>query len=217
MPFPTINSPIKAPPPIKAPLCFLTGTLTQNFTFWAVSQPKMVQFSFCKKAPGSWKCPLFRHFLALAPCAFYKRIYGLLLFGCTILLSVHTSVLNILSGPKFRLEVNSYLRKYSVQVVNLWVLVRGNYANCKTETYWQVRSLHSQVASLMNRLRYLIFQGYYKRGVDYFPIRTRKKQGVFKVPMVHSTVLIDLNVAKSSDLGYAPAPPGYDVSKHIKI
>ncbi len=40
----TVNS------PIKAPLCFLRGTLTQNFTFLAISEPKMVRFSFCKKS-----------------------------------------------------------------------------------------------------------------------------------------------------------------------
>ena len=39
----TVNSPKKAPP------CFLRGTLTQNFTFFAISRPKMVGFSFCKK------------------------------------------------------------------------------------------------------------------------------------------------------------------------
>ena len=34
----------------KGTPCFLGGTLTQNFTFLAMSQPKMIRFSFCKKS-----------------------------------------------------------------------------------------------------------------------------------------------------------------------
>ncbi len=39
----------KGASPNKGAPCFLRGTLTQNFTFLAISQPKMVRFSFCKK------------------------------------------------------------------------------------------------------------------------------------------------------------------------
>ncbi len=47
----TVNSPIEAPPPIKAPPPFgpkPTGFLV--FWFLAISQPKVVRFSICKKS-----------------------------------------------------------------------------------------------------------------------------------------------------------------------
>ena len=35
-------------------------------------------------------------------------------------------------------------------------------------------------------------EGYYKRVPEYFQIVEREKQGVFKVPMVHTAILIDM-------------------------
>ena len=63
----TVNSPIKAPLPIKVPpLCFLRSTLTQNFTFKAISQPEMVRFSFCKKPLEAKNALYLLDFLACA-------------------------------------------------------------------------------------------------------------------------------------------------------
>ncbi len=44
----TVNSPLRAPPPIRAPLPLLTTSLLSFWTFLAISQPIMVRFSFCK-------------------------------------------------------------------------------------------------------------------------------------------------------------------------
>ena len=56
-----------------------------------------------------------------------------------------------------------------------------------------------------------VLQGYYKREPHYFPILYREKQGVFEVPMIFATVLIDMNIKKIKELAYAPSPPGYMV------
>ncbi len=45
----TVNSPIEAPPPIKAPPSFLAPGPLAFWTFLAISQPKIVRFSICKK------------------------------------------------------------------------------------------------------------------------------------------------------------------------
>lgn len=55
----------------------------------------------------------------------------------------------------------------------------------------------------------LIFQGYYVRTDDYFPIKNREILGTFKVPMVHSTFLIDLNKKKSNDILFWPIRKEY--------
>ncbi|XP_061743995.1 procollagen galactosyltransferase 2 [Nerophis ophidion] len=55
-------------------------------------------------------------------------------------------------------------------------------------------------------------QGYYKRTPDYQPIREWKRQGCFPVPMVHSTVLLDLRRQASRDLTFYPPHPDYSWS-----
>ncbi|XP_053549831.1 procollagen galactosyltransferase 2 isoform X2 [Bombina bombina] len=47
-------------------------------------------------------------------------------------------------------------------------------------------------------------QGYYKRTPDYVLIREWKRLGCFPVPMVHSTMLIDLRKEASADLQFYP-------------
>ncbi|XP_071983217.1 procollagen galactosyltransferase 2 isoform X2 [Engystomops pustulosus] len=47
-------------------------------------------------------------------------------------------------------------------------------------------------------------QGYYKRTPDYILIREWKRQGCFAVPMVHSTILIDLRKEASMNLQFFP-------------
>lgn len=57
-----------------------------------------------------------------------------------------------------------------------------------------------------------IHQGYYKRTPDYLPIYNRERVGCFQVPVVHSTVLIDLRSQRSDasrQLAYWPAPEGF--------
>ncbi|KAG7277401.1 LOW QUALITY PROTEIN: hypothetical protein CRUP_033356 [Coryphaenoides rupestris] len=52
-------------------------------------------------------------------------------------------------------------------------------------------------------------QGYYKRTVHYVPIRRRRRQGCFAVPMVHSTLLLDLRRSASPALAFHPQHPDY--------
>ena len=57
-----------------------------------------------------------------------------------------------------------------------------------------------------------IHQGYYKRTQDYLPIYNRERVGCFQVPVVHSTMLIDLRSQRSDasrQLTYWPAPEGF--------
>ena len=57
-----------------------------------------------------------------------------------------------------------------------------------------------------------IHQGYYKRTPDYLPIYNRERVGCFQVPVVHSTMLIDLRSQRSDAshrLTYWPAPEGF--------
>ncbi|XP_019853920.1 PREDICTED: procollagen galactosyltransferase 1-like isoform X2 [Amphimedon queenslandica] len=51
--------------------------------------------------------------------------------------------------------------------------------------------------------------GYYLRTEEYLPIVTRSNLGCFKVPLVHSTLLIDLRTVSSESLAYWPPPTEY--------
>ncbi|KAJ3604977.1 hypothetical protein NHX12_027028 [Muraenolepis orangiensis] len=53
-------------------------------------------------------------------------------------------------------------------------------------------------------------QGYYRRTAEYFPTRQRQRVGCYPVPMVHSTVLLDLR--KQGMKGLAFFPPHLDYS-----
>lgn len=44
---------------------------------------------------------------------------------------------------------------------------------------------------------------------EYIPILTGKRKGCFKVPVVHSTLLIDLRTEASNNLVYWPLPEEY--------
>ncbi|XP_041861443.1 procollagen galactosyltransferase 1 [Melanotaenia boesemani] len=52
-------------------------------------------------------------------------------------------------------------------------------------------------------------QGYYKRTPDYMPIRKQVRKGCFAVPMVHSTLLVDLRKEASRQLAFHPPHPEY--------
>ncbi|XP_076601630.1 procollagen galactosyltransferase 2-like [Chaetodon auriga] len=52
-------------------------------------------------------------------------------------------------------------------------------------------------------------QGYYRQTPEYIPIRKRKRQGCFAVPMVHSTYLLDLRRTASCALAFHPPHPDY--------
>uniref|UniRef100_A0A3P9LS18 Collagen beta(1-O)galactosyltransferase 2 n=1 Tax=Oryzias latipes TaxID=8090 RepID=A0A3P9LS18_ORYLA len=52
-------------------------------------------------------------------------------------------------------------------------------------------------------------QGYYRRTPDYQPIREWKRVGCFRVPMVHSTFLVDLRRESSKELTFYPPHPDY--------
>ncbi|NXF65483.1 GT251 galactosyltransferase, partial [Ciccaba nigrolineata] len=47
-------------------------------------------------------------------------------------------------------------------------------------------------------------QGYYRRTPAYLPVRKRERRGCFAVPMVHSTLLLDLRKAASRALAFYP-------------
>lgn len=55
----------------------------------------------------------------------------------------------------------------------------------------------------------LSHQGYYKRTPAYIPIRKQVRKGCFAVPMVHSTLLIDLRKEASRQLAFHPPRPEY--------
>ncbi|XP_060697509.1 procollagen galactosyltransferase 1 isoform X2 [Hemiscyllium ocellatum] len=55
-------------------------------------------------------------------------------------------------------------------------------------------------------------QGYYRRTTEYFPTRHRQRLGCFPVPMVHSTVLVDLRKEASRDLAFYPPHPEFSWS-----
>ncbi|XP_054860063.1 procollagen galactosyltransferase 2 [Amphiprion ocellaris] len=52
-------------------------------------------------------------------------------------------------------------------------------------------------------------QGYYRRTAEYFPTRHRHRQGCFPVPMVHSTVLLDLRKEGMKKLAFYPPHDDY--------
>ncbi|XP_059849690.1 procollagen galactosyltransferase 2-like isoform X2 [Hypanus sabinus] len=52
-------------------------------------------------------------------------------------------------------------------------------------------------------------QGYYRRTAEYFPTRHRQRLGCFPVPMVHSTILIDLRKEAAQSLAFYPPHPDY--------
>lgn len=56
---------------------------------------------------------------------------------------------------------------------------------------------------------WLSSQGYYKRTPAYIPIRKQLRKGCFAVPMVHSTMLIDLRKEASRQLAFHPPHPEY--------
>lgn len=70
------------------------------------------------------------------------------------------------------------------------------------------KPFHGQIHGLSS----FIHQGYYKRTPDYLPIYNRERVGCFQVPVVHSTMLIDLRSQRSDasrQLTYWPAPEGF--------
>uniref|UniRef100_A0A3P8SEZ9 Cerebral endothelial cell adhesion molecule n=1 Tax=Amphiprion percula TaxID=161767 RepID=A0A3P8SEZ9_AMPPE len=52
-------------------------------------------------------------------------------------------------------------------------------------------------------------QGYYRRTAEYFPTRHRHRQDCFPVPMVHSTVLLDLRKEGMKKLAFYPPHDDY--------
>jgi collagen beta-1,O-galactosyltransferase len=51
--------------------------------------------------------------------------------------------------------------------------------------------------------------GYYKRTPLYIPTKQWQRNGTFMVPMVHSTMLVNLRLKGSKDVNYLPPPEGY--------
>ncbi|NWU88327.1 G251A galactosyltransferase, partial [Onychorhynchus coronatus] len=49
-------------------------------------------------------------------------------------------------------------------------------------------------------------QGYYRRTPAYLPVRRRERRGCFAVPMVHSTLLLDLRRERAGALAFHPPP-----------
>lgn len=52
-------------------------------------------------------------------------------------------------------------------------------------------------------------QGYYRRTAEYFPTRHRHKLGCFPVPMVHSSLLLDLRKEGMKALAFHPPHQDY--------
>lgn len=54
-----------------------------------------------------------------------------------------------------------------------------------------------------------VLQGYYRRTAEYFPTRQRHRLGCFPVPMVHSTMLLDLRKEGMKKLAFFPPHRDY--------
>lgn len=54
-----------------------------------------------------------------------------------------------------------------------------------------------------------VSQGYYRRTAEYFPTRHRHRTGCYPVPMVHSTMLLDLRKAGMKKLAFFPPHKDY--------
>lgn len=54
-----------------------------------------------------------------------------------------------------------------------------------------------------------ISQGYYRRTAEYFPTRHRHRLGCFPMPMVHSTMLLDLRKEGMKRLAFFPPHEDY--------
>ncbi|KAG7477300.1 hypothetical protein MATL_G00092830 [Megalops atlanticus] len=52
-------------------------------------------------------------------------------------------------------------------------------------------------------------QGYYRRTAEYFPTKHRHRRGCYPVPMVHSTMLLDLRKEGTKKLAFHPPHPDY--------
>lgn len=65
------------------------------------------------------------------------------------------------------------------------------------------------VVHLSLRVNSLALQGYYRRTAEYFPTRHRHRLGCFPVPMVHSTMLLDLRKEGMKKLAFFPPHDDY--------
>ena len=81
---------------------------------------------------------------------------------------------------------------------NLCAIMSLNAGLC-TRCEWMYLTLNN----------YLILKGYYARSDSYFPMLQREEKGCFEVPMIHSTMLIDLRKTISDQLRYNPPLPSY--------
>ncbi|XP_016113223.1 procollagen galactosyltransferase 1-like [Sinocyclocheilus grahami] len=83
----------------------------------------------------------------------------------------------------------------------LWKLMREN----KT----MVAPMLESRAAYSNFWCGMTSQGYYKRTPAYMPIRRQERKGCFAVPMLHSTVLLDLRKEATRELAFFPPHPDY--------
>lgn len=54
-----------------------------------------------------------------------------------------------------------------------------------------------------------LFQGYYRRTAEYFPTKQRQRLGCYPVPMVHSTILLDLRKQGTREVSFHPPHKDY--------
>lgn len=54
-----------------------------------------------------------------------------------------------------------------------------------------------------------LFQGYYRRTAEYFPTKQRQRLGCYPVPMVHSTILLDLRKQGTKKVSFHPPHKDY--------
>lgn len=56
---------------------------------------------------------------------------------------------------------------------------------------------------------FCLSQGYYRRTAEYFPTKQRQRLGCYPVPMVHSTILLDLRKDGTKKVSFHPPHKDY--------
>lgn len=120
---------------------------------------------------------------------------------------------NILTNP----DTLNHMIAENKSVIAPMLDSQGAYSN-----YWcgitpQVSQLHTgfthTIVFKVNRSSLCsipsLRQGYYRRTAEYFPTRHRQRVGSFPVPMVHSTVLLDLRKEGMKKLAFYPPHKEY--------
>lgn len=80
---------------------------------------------------------------------------------------------------------------------------------CVELTDFNICFINDVSGESVDRCVMVVFQGYYRRTAEYFPTRNRYRKGCYPVPMVHSTMLLDLRKEGTENLAFYPPHADY--------